>query len=140
MTRREKLAESLMRPMNPSFIVILGVYTIVWGLWILSPFWTVFSQAPLYAALAHIAAEWVWGAIAVVAGVIISYGAYKPSYFNLTLGSFTAALHWLVIALMYFVGDWSSTGGITSLAFAIYASIVWLNIKTNKKEYQSKPL
>lgn len=128
-----------MRPLNPTIIVILGVYTVVWGLWVANPFWTVFTQAPLYAAMAGIAGEWFWGGIAILAGIITSYGAYKPSYFNMHLGSFVAALHWLVIAIMYFLGDWTNTGGITSLCFAIYASIVWLNVKFNKHLYLNRP-
>jgi hypothetical protein len=48
-------------------------------------------------------------------------------------------LHWLTIAILYFMGDWTSTGGITSLTFAFYAALVWVNIKVNPEYYPTHP-
>jgi hypothetical protein len=138
MTRLEKLALSLMKPINPSIIIILGLYTMIWGFWIFNPWWSVFSQAQLYSSMAVIGGEWLWGSIAIVAGMVITRGAVKPSYFNLHVGAFVAFLHWFTIAVLYFMGDWTNTGGITALTFAIYAGIVWINIKVNRKLYESK--
>lgn len=125
-----------MKPINPSVIIVLGFYTIVWGLWLLSPFWPVFSQAPLYSAMMGIGSEYFWGSVAVTSGALISRGAIKPSYMNLTVGSFVGFFYWLVVAILYFAGDWMNTGGITSLTFAIYSGLVWLNIKVNKDHFQ----
>lgn len=136
MTRRDKIARALLKPINPSIIIVLGVYTVVWGLWIISPFWSVFSAAPLYSAMSSIAPEPVWGIIAVVSGLTTMRGALKPSYKNLQLGSFIGFFHWLVIAILYFIGDWTNTGGITALAFALYSAIVWVNIKVNSSLFK----
>ena len=136
MTRTEKIADSLLKPINPSVIIILGVYTILWGLWIVSPYWTVFTQAPLFGAMDSIAPEYVWGLIAVAAGCVISHGALKPRYRNIQWGSFVAFFHWFIIAILYFAGDWQNTGGITALAFALYSGLVWVNIKVNKGHYE----
>lgn len=139
MTTGEKIAVSLLRPLNPSLILVLGGYTILWGLWILNPWWTVFPTAALYAAMASLAPEYVWGGIAVLAGILIIRGALKPSYQNLLTGSWIGFLHWFIIAIMYFIGDWMNTGGITALTFAVYSGIVWVNIKVNKRVYD-RPL
>ena len=139
MTTREKIAVSLLRPLNPSLILVLGGYTILWGLWILNPWWTVFSTAALYHIMATLAPEYVWGGIAVISGMLIIRGAIKPSYENLLTGSWIGFMHWLIIAIMYFVGDWMNTGGITALTFAIYSGIVWVNIKVNRRVYD-RPL
>lgn len=136
MTRLEKFADSLLKPINPSVIIILGLYTVVWGLWIISPWWSVFGAAPLYSAMASIANEYFWGGVAIGAGLVIVRGAVKPSYSNLHMGAFVAALHWFIIGLMYFVGDWMNTGGITAMTFAVYAGLIWVNIKVNKRLYQ----
>lgn len=138
MTRTEKLAANLLKPINPSLIVVFGFYTIVWGLWIFSPFWTVFTQAPLYAIMASISTEFIWGAIAVICGLFITRGAFKPSRSNIRTGSFIGAIFWLIIALLYFAGDWTSTGGITSLTFAIYSGLIWLNVTVNPEFYPDK--
>lgn len=135
MTRVEKIAHSLTKPINPSVIIILGVYTMLWGIWIINPFWSVFGTAPLYHSMAAIAGEWFWGGIAIIAGIVISRGALKPSYTNLHLGAFVACLHWLAIAILYFAGDWHNTGGLTALTFAVYAAVIWVNIKINKHLY-----
>lgn len=136
MKRERKIAESLLKPINPTIIIILGVYTFVWGLWIFLPFWTVFTQAPLYSAMASIAGEYAWGGLAMIAGAGIIRGALKPLYKNIQLGSFIAFFHWFVISILYFIGDWASTGGITSLTFAVYSALVWVNIKINRKYYE----
>lgn len=135
MTRTEKLAVQLLRPINPAIIVVLGFYTIIWGLWILCPFWTVFDHAPLYATMAGIGSEYVWGGLAVIAGCFVTRGAFHPSRRNLQIGAFVGSIHWFIIALLYFLGDWASTGGISALAFAIYSGLVWVNIKVNPEHY-----
>lgn len=139
-TRGEIALKGLMRPLNPSIIVVLGLYTALWGFWIINPWWTVFTQAALYSAMADIAGECVWGGIALVAGLITTRGALKPSYHNLHLGAFVAFLHWFAIAVLYFMGDWTNTGGITSLTFAIYAALVWFNVKSNRAIYDKEYL
>lgn len=138
MTRRERLARALLKPINPSVIIILGLYTVVWGFWIANPFWSVFGTASLYSAMMQfVANEYFWGGIAIAAGLTTMRGALKPSYWNLIAGSFVAFMHWFIIALFYFAGDWMNTGGITALTFAIYSGIIWLNIKVNKDHYDN---
>lgn len=137
MKKAERLADQLLQPINPSLIVVLGVYTIVWGLWIVSPFWDVFTTAPLYATMASISTEYFWGAVAIASGLIICRGVFKPSYRNTQLGAFIGFFHWTMIGVLYFVGDWSNTGGITALAFAVYSGLVWLNVKLNKEHYRN---
>lgn len=135
MNKMDEVAQGLLRPINPTLILILGIYTVVWGLWLIAPWWTVFTQAALYAQMHALAAEWVWGLFAVGTGLLTLRGAYKPSYTNLHIGAFAAALFWLVIGLMYFAGDWTNTGGITALCFFTYSAVVWVNVKINKHFY-----
>lgn len=130
---RDSLAVKLSKPINPSLIVILGLYTVLWGLWILSPFWTVFTQAPVYCAMALIMPETCWGILATLAGLFIIKGAVSEEYSKLILGSMVSFLHWLTIAILYFAADWQNTGGITCIMLAAYSAIVWINIKINYK-------
>ena len=127
-----KIAKALLKPINTSAVILLGVYTTVWGLWVANPFWTVFSQAPLYSTMASIMPEWAWGSIAILCGLVIVYGVLKPSYKTLTRGALVGTWHWATIAVLYFIGDALNTGGITSLTFAVYAAFVYLNIRVNK--------
>lgn len=131
MTNKEKFATALLLPINPALVVLLGIYTVVWGLWIANPFWDVFATAPLFSAMANVASEYVWGGIAIVAGIVIIAGSYIRSYGALTRGSAVAFLHWFIISIMYFMGDPLNTGGITSLVIALYAAMVYWNIRIN---------
>lgn len=133
----EKILKALSNPINPSVILILGLFTVLWGAWVLSPFWTVFTQAPLYVQMAEVASEPVWGLFAIGSGLFTIRGAVKPSYMNLRLGSWAATAMWSVITVMYFIGDWASTGGITTLCFAVYAFFVWLNVRMNRELYET---
>lgn len=133
MTRQEKLAMALLKPINTSAIVILGVYTFIWGLWVCNPFWSVFSQAPLYDAMGALLPEYFWGLLAVVTGVLTIYGSVKRSYATLITGAFASGWFWTIIAIFYFLGDFMNTGGITSATFAIYSGFIYLNIRINHR-------
>lgn len=131
---RDKLVTALLQPINPSAVILLGFYTVVWGLWVANPFWTVFTQAALYSVLAQVAPEVFWGCLAIFCGSITIYGAWKRRYGPLTRGAAIAGWHWLMIATFYFMGDPFNTGGITALCFALYAAYVYLNIRVNFNE------
>lgn len=134
MTRRQKIATSILRPINTSVIVLLGIYTVVWGIWLANPFWSAFQSAKLFSALGLVAPEVFWGTLAIVCGCITIFGVFRGSYRALTTGAATAGFHWMMIAVFYFIGDWMNTGGITSLTFAIYAGFIYLNLRVNFHE------
>lgn len=137
MTRTEKIAVSILRPINPSLIIVLAIYTIFWGLWLANPFTHVFGAAAIYSAMSALLPEVVWGGIAIASGLLIMRGALKPSFSNLQIGAFVGFFHWFIIGILYLMGDWINTGGITALTFAIYSAIIWVNIKLNRSHYES---
>lgn len=134
MTKAEKFAKALLQPVNKAAIVLLGIYTVVWGLWVANPFWSAFSSAAIFNQLGMLAPEVFWGCLAIFCGLITIRGAWKRSYKALVIGAGVAGWHWLMIATFYFIGDWMNTGGITSLTFAIYAAFIYLNIRVNHRD------
>lgn len=129
----DKLVAALLKPINTTAIIVLGLYTVLWGLWLAAPWWDVFSRAPLYSHLAHTLPETIWGLIAISCGLVTVYGALHPSYKALSIGSTVAFFHWFIISIFYFWGDWQNTGGITALTFSTYALFIHLNVKVNYK-------
>ena len=127
----QKTALKVMEPINPVLIIILGVYTMVWGVWVGNPFWDVFTRAPLYDEMAHFP-EWAWGLFAFTSGVGILLGVKEGSNRSLRTGAFIGYFHWLIVSGMYFMGDWQNTGGITSLCFAVYSFVVLINLHKNR--------
>jgi hypothetical protein len=128
------LKAAMMKPINTSAVIILGVYTTVWGLWVATPLWDVFGTADLYSYMSQLAPELFWGLAAVVAGVVIVWGVIRNSYRSLIIGSWIGFMHWFLISALYFFGDWQNTGGITALAIGIYSAFVYLNLKVNHKK------
>lgn len=134
MNRKDSLVCALLAPINPASPIIMGIYTLLWGLWVANPFWTVFGQAHLYRIMETVAPEFFWGVLAIVCGVAICYGAVKRSYGAIIFGSTVGAWHWLMIATFYFLGDIYNTGGITSLFIGVYSAYIYLNVKVNHKK------
>lgn len=132
--KRARLAHALLLPINPAAVVLLGIYTVVWGIWVANPFWDVFTRAELYGVLATVAPEIFWGLLAMTCGTITIYGAWKRRYGPLVRGASASGWHWMMIAIFYFMGDPLNTGGITALIFAVYAAFVYLNIRVNFKD------
>ena len=129
----DKLAKAVLLPINPAAVVLLGIYTVLWGIWVANPFWNVFGQAQLYGVLAQVAPEVFWGCLAIICGTVTIYGAVKRRYGPLVRGASFSGWHWLMISIFYFLGDPLNTGGITALIFAVYAAFVYLNIRVNFK-------
>ena len=130
---QERLAEAMLKPVNPALVILLGVFTVVWGIWVGNPFWDVFTRAALYSVM-NFMPEWTWGLIAVVSGIAICYGAIRRSTKSLIWGARIGGAFWLAVTLMYFLGDWMSTGGITALVLAIYCGVLYLNFRVNNKK------
>lgn len=135
----EKLAEALLLPINPAAVIILGIYTVVWGAWVANPLWEVFNHAVLYTKMASFMPEYAWGILAIVMGSVTIYGALKRHYPALVRGAATSGFFWFAVSIFYFVGDWASTGGITALVFAVYAMFIYLNIRVNFKHDRRSP-
>ena len=127
-----KFATALLKPVNTAAIILLGAYTTLWGIWVASPFWEVFSRAPLYSWMNAVMPEIFWGLIAIAVGILMIYGVLRHSFLSLTAGALVGYFHWLVIAIMYFGGDWQNTGGITSFIVSLYCGFIWLNITKNR--------
>lgn len=131
-----RLGREVLQPINTAAVIILGVFTVLWGLWVFSPFWDVFNRAVVYHYF-QILPEYFWGSVAIASGTAMIYGVLRNSYRSLTMGSMVGFLHWFVIMAFFFAGDWQNTGGVTYLMIAVYCGYIWLNLRVNKKNFAS---
>jgi hypothetical protein len=134
MNHRQKLADAVLRPINVASVLMLGLYTLLWGFWVANPWWSVFNSAALFGFMQALAPEAFWGCVALFCGAVITYGAVKRRYRPLTIGAGTSFAHWLMIAIFYALGDPLNTGAITSLVFALYSAFLYLNLRVNFKD------
>lgn len=135
---QEKLADALLRPINPSAVIILGLATIMWGLWIVLPFWDVFSISSVYSTLlaTHIP-EFCWGLLAIGCGMITTWGATVRKTTPLKIGSMVAGWHWLMITIFYISGNWMDSTWVFTLMFALYAAYVAMNLRVNSSKHKN---
>ena len=137
------LPDALLHPINPSVVILLGLYTILWGFWVANPFWVVFPLSTLYDTLAatsfFVSPEVWWGLTAIFSGLVATYGAYRRRYRPLTYGALASWAFWFTICIFYFLGDWHSTGGITAGLLWIYSAYIYLNIRVNHKKMVKTP-
>lgn len=117
--------------MNPYVSAVLGLLTTVWGLWTLSPFWHVFSSAPVYGEALDSAPEAVWGLWATLTGLGILVSIYYAHARPLAFALGAATFHWFVVAGMLWWGDWHNTAGLTYTFIGIYSVLAYLNIRVN---------
>lgn len=134
---QERLAEAMLKPVNPAAIILLGIFTVVWGFWVGNPFWNLFAHAPLYSFMGF-APEAAWGLVATAAGLVISHGAFTRRVGALILGARVGGIFWFVVSIMFFLGDWMNTGGITALLLSVYSFFIYLNLKVNVKHGTSR--
>lgn len=134
MKRLERVALGLAKPINPYSVVILGAMTFFWGLWIVNPFWDVFSHAAIFSKAAEFAPEWAWGTWATASGAFTLFGIFSARYKCLISALSVLMWHWWTIAGFYWWGDWQNTAVLTYSFVALFSTYAWLNMKLNKKE------
>lgn len=129
-----KLAKRLSQPINTAAIVIMGVYTTLWGIWVGNPFWSTFDESKQYRWLQEVVhgREWIWGAMAAAVGIVMIYGVLRNSFKSLSTGSLLGSVFWGVIATGYYIGDWRDTAGLTKTMICLYCAFIWLNIRMNR--------
>lgn len=134
MTRGRRLWLDLFKPVNLSLVALLGTFTVLWGFWVGNPFWNVFTRAPLYSVMSFFP-ELGWGVAAFIAGLTILYGVWHPSYKAITRGLWTGSVYWIGISVMFFMGDWQNTGGITAAALSLLFAFIWINMRVNEENF-----
>jgi hypothetical protein len=126
------LARRLERPINPASTALFGAFTALWGIFVALPYWDVFGRAPIYGPLLQIAPEMFWGILALVCGLMMLWGALRNSFQSLQYGSFIGFMHWTVLTIAFYLGDWQNTAWLTYGFIAFLCSFMYLNIRMNK--------
>lgn len=102
-----------------------------WGIWIVNPFWNVFTSADIYSKAAGFAPEWAWGTWSTICGLTMLGTLFRGAFKTLALALAFCTWHWFTIAGMFWWGDWQNTAGLTYTFVGIYALYSYLNVKIN---------
>lgn len=121
--------------------VVLGSYTLLWGVWIGNTFFTAFSpRAGLYDAMGDFMPEWAWGLHAVIVGASIVYGAIWQWPRAIMWGCVANTYHWVLIGIFYAVGDWHNTGALTAAFVVALTQVLWYISRPCKVKVFDQPL
>jgi|SRR5215203_140440 len=123
----DRLARRLLEPINTSVISILGIFNILFGIWMLLPFPSLGLPAFL--------AEWAVGIVALGIGGLIVTGSAKESYYLLGAGCALGSFAWVIGTVMSFSLDWKSPAWIFAFMIALYCTFVYINISVNSKKF-----
>jgi hypothetical protein len=126
------IARAMLQPINTAATIILAIFTLVWGVWIGNPFWSLFDTSSVYNTMAFLP-EYFWGGVAALCGAGMIWGVLRNSYNSLKMSSVIGFYHWIAITVLFFLGDWRGTGGITALLIASYCGFIYLNLRVNKR-------
>ncbi len=88
----------------------IGWMAIAWGLWLLSPFWDTFTSSPTFLAMAKVAPEDIWGALALALGLTV-LGASCLGWKRVEIGAlFGLTFGWGLVAVAYILGNNATLG------------------------------
>lgn len=125
------VAQGLLRPINSYSPILIGFFTAIWGLWLVTPTWDTFSSAPLFEFMSGLAPEWAWGLWSFFAGCLVIYHTAHQNFVNMMRSLGFIMLHWFTVAWMLWLGDWQNTGGICYTGIAAYSTFLFLNVRIN---------
>lgn len=128
-----RLRLALTQPINTSAVILMALYTFFWGLFVMLPFESFDSLR--FTFLLSVMPEVAWGFVAACVGYVMLIGVLQHSFNSLSRGSFVGFIHWFIIAVGYFIGDWTSTGWLTALTVTIYCGFIYLNLRLNRAHF-----
>lgn len=82
---------------------------ILWGLWLVNPYWDTFATTSLYVPMQHIAPEIVWGSIAIIAGGLVLVMLLQGHQLRLMLAMGILSFVWTFIAATFITANIAST-------------------------------
>lgn len=129
----DKIASKLLQPINTSVISILGMFSVLLGLWLALPF-----DSLSHELIGTSYYEWVVGIFMMIPGGLIVVGALKEKMEVLTIGTGIGFYVWLGLMVFTLIVQWQSGWWIVALMIAVYSGFVHLNLRVNKNNLPNK--
>lgn len=127
------IAVALMQPMNKAGAGIMGFFMILWGLWILLPFWDALSAANLFRFILELLPEPAVGGIAVGIGLMFLAALKLKNYCLLWVSAGVASWYWGLFTIFCFISDWMNVSDMTYFALFLYSAFVYENVRLNTR-------
>jgi len=126
-----RLRRMLAYPASPFILLLAGIYSFMWGLWVASPFWNTFPSSPIYEILSWTGSELVWGGVQMAVGLALAFAAFDSLRW-MKWATFSGFISWFLIALSFAISDWQNAG--MWVCGFIAALMAYLFLNTAKRE------
>jgi hypothetical protein len=106
--------------------MFLGLISLVWGIWVLSPFWDAFSSNYAFRVMAATAPEWAWGGAMTAMGLFKIYTILSERKSLKKLAFLISIFLWSCVAISFINAAPLAVGApIYSLIVIANAFCVW---------------
>jgi hypothetical protein len=110
-------------------LLLGGLLSVVWGLWLMSPFWNTYNAAFFFAAFAALGPPWIFGGAAVLLGTAKIYSTIRQVQPLLRCTAFALVMQWITVSILVFLGDPTNTAMVVYPFLATWNAWLWLRIK-----------
>jgi len=126
----DNLAKRMLQPVNTSVISIMGVFDLLLGFWLALPFKSLGKYEN--------SIELSVGAILMVIGAIVTYGALRERISTLGTGAIVGFIFWIIATGLAMATRFTATDWIFTLMIAVYHGFVGLNMLVNNRNLPNK--
>lgn len=97
------------QPISRFNILLSGVYSFMWGLWVAVPNWNVFQHSAIYDVLNWAGSEVTWGGVQMLVGIILIFATFDSIHW-MKWATFAGFVSWTLISLGFLFSDWQNPG------------------------------
>ena len=113
---------------------VVALYALVWGLWLLSPFWNAFPSSGVFSEMQALAPQWVWGA-SVTSIALFQMLVLLTNNVSLRLvSSFITMFLFISLSILAAFGNYQSTAAPTYFVMGVCAWLAYTELLVDKKK------
>lgn len=106
----------------------MAFLSLVWGLWLISPYWDTFSATSAFTIMAQLAPEWLWGSTMTAVGIFKMYTILAENHRAKHYAFLAALFVWACVAISFIDASPYAVGSpVYSLIVITNAFIIWRN-------------
>lgn len=117
---------------------IPALFNLLWGFWLISPWWNAFSSSTAFTLMSNIADRYVWGAFVGIVGLFQMVSLFTDKLKVRAWASLLSVFILILLSVIFAFGNFRSTATIN---YAVIAICAWLgfteilsDIKDEKEE------
>jgi hypothetical protein len=104
-----RFARVFWQPISRFNILLSGIYSFMWGLWVATPTWDVFNRSPIYESLNWAGSELIWGGVQMLVGIALVFAAFDNIHW-MKWATFAGFVSWMLVSLGFAFSDWHNPG------------------------------